>query len=139
MSRKSAAALTVVPFRPPPRLRPPADLTEAQAAIWRQVVDSLPAGRFHLTDRLLLVSYVQASARVVEAGEHLRRGAIRAGRPSPWFGVWERALRMQLSLARSLRLLPSARLDRTVAGRHARHDSSVQPWTFGTPRGKTDE
>jgi phage terminase small subunit len=139
MSRKSAAALTVVPFRPAPRLRPPDDLTEAERAIWRQITESLPPERFHASDTPLLRSYVVASARVVQAGERLRRGAVRAGKVSPWFGAWERALRLQLSLARSLRLLPSARLDRTVAGRHARRDSSAQPWTFGTPRGKTDE
>jgi hypothetical protein len=130
MSRKSAAA-NVVPLRQAPRLRPPDDLTADQREIWLRTVNSLPAAHFHATDGPLLRSYVQASARVLEAGQRLQRGAVRASKPSPWFGVWERAWRLQLALSRTLRLAPSARRDRTTAGADARADLRAPVWADG--------
>lgn len=58
--RTSAAALTVV--RPgdvisTPRPKPPADLTEEQAAEWRFIVDGLPADWFPPETHQLLAQY----------------------------------------------------------------------------------
>src|SRR5207244_12412944 len=127
MPKKSAAALSVIPL-PVPRLRPPADLTDAQAAIWREIVESLPAGAFRRVDSHLLRSFVECTVRVREAEQSLRLGVIHRGEVNPSFGIYERAVRLQMALARSLRIATSSRVDKVSAGANARRESSAQPW-----------
>ncbi len=137
MPRKSAAALSVVALRVP-RLRPPDDLTEAQAAIWRTVVESLPAEHFRRVDSHLLRSFVEVTARLREAEQSLRLGVVHGDAINPSLGVYERAVRLQMALARSLRIATSSRVDKVSAGANARRDSSAQPWRYDDLEGKTD-
>src|SRR5437879_1908651 len=137
MPKKSAAALSIIPLRVP-RLRPPADLPEAQAAIWRTVVESLPAEHFRRVDSHLLRSFVEVTARLREAEQSLRLGVVHGDAIHPSLGVYERAVRLQMALARSLRIATSSRVDKVSAGANARRDSSAQPWRYDDLEGKTD-
>jgi hypothetical protein len=59
---KSAEALvtpTVADLRGDARPEPPDDLTEEQAAVWRAVMDRLPADRFPREAHGLLAQYVR--------------------------------------------------------------------------------
>src|SRR5688500_14842040 len=60
---KSSAALTVVPLPGPQRPKPPTDLTGEEAAVWRGVVDGLPADWFPPESRPLLVDYCRHVCR----------------------------------------------------------------------------
>jgi hypothetical protein len=57
MPRKSAAALAVLPPEPLPAPEPPAELTEAQADIWRGIVRCRQPGYFDGACEALLVTY----------------------------------------------------------------------------------
>jgi hypothetical protein len=59
--RPSRVSLQVVPFRTEPEARrpdPPADLTDDQAAVWRDIVASLPADWVSRGNAPLMAGYV---------------------------------------------------------------------------------
>ena len=133
MSRKSTAALSVVPLRAP-RLRPPPDLTEAQAGIWLATVNSMPADCFRPIDAGLLRTFCEVTALVRQAEAKLRLGVVACGdQTNPWLRIFESNVRLQVTLARALRITVASRMDKTVAGRMARQapPQSGSPWDYG--------
>jgi hypothetical protein len=79
------------------------------------------------SDLPLLVSYVQATLLA-------RRAATALAKDISMIAIWEKATRMQATLATRLRLAPQARSDpKTIARGSANHnpsayDSMEKPW-----------
>lgn len=103
--RKSGAALSVVtPISALPRLKPPADLSEGEATLFRQIVAQASADHFTNTDVPLIVAYVQAIL--------LSRWAFKQmGEEAVAFSTWQQSARTMATLATKLRLCPHSRSD----------------------------
>jgi len=103
------------------RLKPPDSLSKAEAALFNEIVGSMPPDYFNHTDRLLLVRYVEAHAQAELAKRHLAKEGMvtKTGKPSPWITVQEKARRAVVALSIRLRLSPRSRLDRVKAGKLA--------------------
>jgi hypothetical protein len=101
--RRSSADLSVVAVHPAShRIQPPHDLTKDEAALFRELVASCSANHFVLSDRPLLIAYVQT----VLASRH----RAKASRRDPkLLAMWEKTVRMLAVLASRLKLAPSAR------------------------------
>jgi len=82
MPRKSAASLNVVPIEPN-RLRPPANLPQAERDLFAQLVAANAPAHFKLSDVPLLTQYVTAAVLADRAAEELRVAPVVGGRPSP--------------------------------------------------------
>jgi phage terminase small subunit len=137
MSRKSGAALSVVPLRSP-RLRPPADLAPAQRAIWLQTVNSVAADHFRPLDVALLRTFCEVTALLRRAEGKLRLGVVAGDQTNPWLRIFEANCRLQVTLGRALRITTHSRTDKTVAARTARQgppQDSAQPWNWEPPEG----
>ena len=88
----------------PPRLGPPPNLTEDEESLFVQITEACSPRHFVVSDLPLLVSYVQATL--------LSRHAIkRAANDVGALATWEKATRMQATLATRLRLAPQSRMD----------------------------
>jgi hypothetical protein len=109
--RKSAVALgTLRVDGEPARLDPPTHLNDGERALFVELVDACNPRHFVPSDLPLLVSYVQATL--------LSRHAIADAAKEPGaLAIWEKATRMQATLATRLRLSPQARLDPKTVGR----------------------
>src|SRR5882762_8062874 len=130
MSRPSAAALGVVPVNERNRLAPPAGMHPEAAEIWRELVKSVPIDHFHTSDGPILRSYVEVTARIAQAQANLRKQTItKAGRPSPWFLIYDRSVKTQATLALRLRLSPMSRKERKSTARSMRAVPSAGPWS----------
>jgi hypothetical protein len=100
----------------PQKLTPPADLQEAERAMFVELIDACDARHFRLSDLPLLTSYIQATL--------LARGTARD--PNN-IAVWEKAVRVQASLATRLRLSPQSRTDpKTIARQPEKR--GLLPW-----------
>jgi hypothetical protein len=88
----------------PPRLDPPSSLTDDEQSLFVQITQACSPRHFVPSDLPLLVSYVQATL--------LSRQAIKnAGKDTVALATWEKATRMQATLATRLRLAPQSRMD----------------------------
>jgi hypothetical protein len=137
MPRKSAAALSVVSpivdHRPPP----PDDMPEAQQDLWRTIVNRMPHDWFRAEHRELLRAYCQhvAIARLIarQIEAFAPKWLAEDGGLERFDGlakVLERAHRMILALARSMRITHQS-LDPKVMGVKARDDGGRDhppPW-----------
>src|SRR3974390_3224980 len=90
-----------------PRLQPPAYLTKRQATEFTEIVDAAAANHFAKSD----VPIVASLARV----NLLLRGLSKGGKD---FATYEKTIRLQVLLARSLRLTVQSRADRKTIGRN---------------------
>ena len=106
--RKSAAANLVVVNvdGKPPKLTPPATLNEDERALFIEIIDATDTRHFRPTDTPLLVSYVQATLLARSTAHDPHKVA-----------TWEKAVRVQVSLATRLRLSPQSRTDPKTIGR----------------------
>ncbi len=107
--RKSASALAAQPnvTGKQSRLTAPASLTTAERAMFAEMTASCSAEHFRRSDIPLMISYIEATLLARYAARDPERIAI-----------WEKAIKLQCSLATRLRLTPSARSDpKTVARR----------------------
>lgn len=118
--RKSSAELSVVPVRcdlqrPPP----PTNLTKAQAKIWREIVDTSPAGWFREGDTLLSL-FCQHTATAELINSMIDKTDFKTT-PLPQLnrllGIRCRETMLILSLATKMRLTPQARMHPRTAGR----------------------
>jgi hypothetical protein len=101
--RKSAAALSVLaPVADPYRIRPPAGLKPAAAALFEQFVMDAEDGHFSQTDVPLLASLCEA---IVLA----RMASAKLEKDPKWLPTWERTIRAQGMLSTKLRLTPQSR------------------------------
>jgi hypothetical protein len=100
----------------PSRLEPPANLRKAERALFSELVEATDPRHFRQTDLPLLISFVQATL--------LARSA--AHNPDK-VDIWEKAVRVQASLATRLRLSPQSRTDPKTIGRQQLH-VGPRPW-----------
>ena len=117
--RKSAAAeLATLPGvdGKPPRLKPPPHLNDDERLLFDELVGACDPRHFVESDLPLLASYVQATL--------IARDAAHA--PSK-IVLWEKAVRMQATLATRLRLSPQGRIDPKTVGRRQEFQGP-RPW-----------
>src|SRR5262245_52237933 len=103
----------------PPRLDPPSGLTDNERLLFVEIVEACPAQHFVASDVHLLVSFVQSTLLS-------RRAVTEAAKDPAALALWEKATRMQATLATRLRLAPQSRLDPKTLARH-------QPSPFPKP------
>jgi hypothetical protein len=110
MPRKSVASLSVVsPTGLPNRLRPPANLSAAERTAFQDIVGACEPNHFRSSDTALLCRYAEACVLAERAAQELRKGAVTAGKVSPWLVVQEKCVRSIVALSMRLRLSPQAR------------------------------
>jgi phage terminase small subunit len=111
MPRQSAASLHFSGVTRTERLQPPADLQPSERMIFLDIVNACKADHFRPSDAPLLCSYVRAILLEREAAEHLATQGIVSvdNKPSAWLAVLAQANKSMLSLARALKLTPTAR------------------------------
>jgi len=115
--RKSAATLVALNVNgEQPRLTAPSSLNTDERALFGELVDACDASHFRESDLPLLISYIQATL--------ISRGA--AHDPDR-IALWEKATRMQATLATRLRLSPQSRIDPKTLGRQQPHPGP-RPW-----------
>ena len=119
--RKSITNLTTLQVDgSPPRLEPPGYLTKPERSLFIELVAACSPRHFVLSDVPLIVSFVQSTL--------LSRNALKsADKDAAALTTWERATRLQATLATRLRLAPQARLDPKTVGRFQPRSGRV-PW-----------
>jgi hypothetical protein len=136
--RKSSVELSTVVVdagRQMPSL-PPDELTDAQAAVWRDVIGSLPGGWLTLAAHPILVAFCRhvCRARLLEQQiARLEREWMTADggleRLDRLLAVAERETRAITACARALRLTPQAQMHPRSAGRAVSNmPSGPRPW-----------
>jgi len=120
--RKSSDELAVINVNgDPPRLDPPPTLTDPERALFVELVQACSPKHFVPSDLPLVVSYVQATL--------LSRRAVTSAATAPaMLALWEKATRMQATLATRLRLSPQARTDPKTIGRQMPQRIGPPPW-----------
>jgi hypothetical protein len=105
------------------RLAPPSWLSRDEKKLFSEIVGSTRARHFTPSDEPLLCSYVQATMLV-------RRAIKKAGRDRAALVTWERATKIQGTLATKLRLAPQSRLDRksVSVGLPSMPVGPLRPW-----------
>jgi hypothetical protein len=120
--RKSGDELVAINVNgDPPRLDPPSSLTDPERALFAEIVEACSPKHFVPSDLPLLVSYVQATLLSRQAATNAATGAA-------MLALWEKATRMQATLATRLRLSPQARTDPKTIGRHMPQGTGPPPW-----------
>jgi terminase small subunit-like protein len=118
MPRRSAASLDVAaPSFGEKRIAPRRGAPAEVAAVFKELVTSVPANHFRPADRDLLEQFAQAVVLARQAYVELEEaGPVINGRASPWLTALEKAHRSTAALSVRLRLGPQTRLDpKTVA------------------------
>lgn len=105
----------------PSRIVAPSTVRGHARVLWNELVDSCAADHFRPSDIPILQSYISATliARAAATGK------------TKDFAVFEKAARLQKSLATSLRLAPSTRSDpKTIARQNPQRgqQQSLEPW-----------
>jgi hypothetical protein len=138
--RISAAALSVVAdIQHMPRPEPPAELSDEEAAVWKEISQSLPADWIKTYAKHLFVELV---AHVIEA-RHIRQW-MRAAKEDPDLGVatYDRLLKMHeresraiASLSVKLRLSPSSEYRKETK----KDTIGDRAWSIRNPRRSGDK
>ena len=133
--KKSAASLAVVQVLPGQRPEPPAELTEAQASVWRAVVQTKPADWFTDDTFPLLAAYcrhVVAARALSEAVDRFDMSLLADEEHIKHYdkllAMRERETRAVLALARSMRLTQQSRYDAKRASTAATQTQARKPW-----------
>ncbi len=127
--RKSGAALSVAPVAPWARLEPPATLTEAQAALWREVVATKPSEWFAADSAPVLEAYCQAVDSYRRTAAALQ--ALDPSDPKPYIEMSKLAKSQQTAvkmLATSLRLTPQSRFSSATSATANKRVAAAKPW-----------
>jgi hypothetical protein len=106
MPRRSAASnsFAVIPGSPPPRLRPPSELTTIERRIFTDIVNHVKPTHFQPSDMPLLVAYVRSIAL-----ERSSAKALATGKDKGALSRWSQATKTMYALSLRLRLSPQAR------------------------------
>lgn len=118
------------------RVQPPADLPDAERAVFVMITESVDPAHFHVTDMPLLTQYASAAVLARTAADKITaEGAVLPdGKVSGWVGVFEKSSRACVALAARLRLAPQSRYDRLVAGSNTRPQPGTRkPWETDPP------
>src|SRR5262245_50397379 len=128
MSRISRDVLRILPVEPDrERIQPPSNLSETEAAMFRQVVASCPVDQFSPADVYLLSSFARITLQVDKAFDDLNRARPKE-RPQR-IKMLDQLVKAQSSLAVRLRLSTSSRGDARKLGRqHATMRTHPPPW-----------
>ena len=122
MPRTSAAELATPRINADERrLEPPPYLDKAGRSLFLEIVAACAPNHFLPSDLPLLTSYVQATLLS-------RHAAKDASSDSGALTTWEKATRMQATLATRLRLAPQARMDPKSVTRNAPKPWLRRPW-----------
>jgi hypothetical protein len=134
--RKSSAALSTVVIdagRQMPAL-PPAELTDAKAVVWRDVIGSLPGGWLTQAAHPILVAFCRHVCRARMLERQIARlepewTSLDSGleRLDRLLAVAERETRAITACARALRLTPQAQMHPRSAG-HGNMPRGPRPW-----------
>jgi hypothetical protein len=114
--RSSSASLAILPSEAL-RLPPPSSLNDAERTLFNEIVGACDSAHFRVSDLPLVVSFVQ-STLISRAAAH----------DPDKIALWEKATRMQATLATRLRLSPQSRTDPKTTGRRA-----AARWTGPAP------
>lgn len=112
--RKSVEGLYVDDGTVP--IKTPSGLIASEKKLFNTMIASVGFNHFTPSDVPLIVSYVQATLM-----------AQRAAKSPLQIGLFERAVKAQILLARSLRLTPRARIDARAAARKTPEPPDL-PW-----------
>ncbi len=105
----------------PPRLDPPPDLADDERSLFLEIVGTCSPKHFVPSDLPLLISFVQATL--------LSRQAVSKAADDPKaLALWEKATRMQATLATRLRLAPQSRFDGKATARRQPPYLGPLPW-----------
>jgi hypothetical protein len=115
--RKSPEQQAIVVDGTPPRLTAPAGLTEAEQTLFTTLVNACDPRHFIEGDSPILVSFVQATLMVRTLAGDANR-----------INEWDKVVRAQMALARSLRLTVHTRLDPETVARASSFDDGRRPW-----------
>ena len=134
MPRKSANQLAMegitssAPWAEHERPPPPADMPEAAAIVWREVVSSMKARHFLKEAHQLLARYCHAMAECARLESELAR----VGVGLPGYDRLSQRLNSTaataLSYARALRLTPKSNLESRAGGRDPHRTIGPKPW-----------
>lgn len=133
MPRKSSAALSIVPPSPADgRLGVPDGLTEGEAVLWREVVDSKPADWFGEDSAPLLKEYVRAALmcdtldgklRTALTGEDTDVELVKT-----LLDMRDKESKRATSIATKLRLTQQSRYTPQAAGTAGKKAGGKRPW-----------
>jgi hypothetical protein len=115
--RKSPEQQSIVVDGTPPRLSAPPGLSKAERTLFTTLANACDPRHFVEADLPILVSFVQATLMV-------RKLANDANKISEW----DKVVRAQMALARSLRLTVHTRLDPETVARASNFDDGHRPW-----------
>lgn len=121
--RGRKSSFSVVPISvdgAPARLKPPPSLSSAERAAFIELIAACSPKHFVEADIPLLVSFVQATLIS-------RALAAQALNDASVIPAWEKAVRVQATLATRLRLSPQSRTDPQTIARQQR-SVAPQPW-----------
>lgn len=132
--RKSSASLSVVATGVPQRMEPQSDLTESQAQLWRDVVNTKPVDWFAPDSAPLLAEYVRGVdmcnrlALLIEAAT----AGGEVGEVKALLDMRDKESRRVTSLATKMRLSQQSRYTDKAAGTADRKAGKDRPWQFGS-------
>jgi len=135
--RKSAAELVLVPTAEQRIAPAPAELSDAQAQVWRDVVASMPENWLHRAAYPILIAYCRhvGRARLLESlvGQFQPEWARVEGgveRLNKLLAAAERETKAVVACARALRLTPQSTIQPRTAGRllNAQPACGQRPW-----------
>jgi hypothetical protein len=119
-------------------LSPPPELSDAQAALWRDVVGSHPGNHFTRASIPILVAYCRHTCRDRLLEMQIARFEVEwmdieggLERLNLLYAMSERETRAAIACGRSLRLTPSSQMQAKTVGRALANmpSSSKRPWT----------
>jgi hypothetical protein len=116
---RRSAALVALPNVSglPTRLTMPRGLTRPERSLFTKLIATCASRHFVESDAPLLISYVQATLL-----------ARRSAHNPKTIDTWERAIRLQATLATRLRLAPQARTDPKTVARGIVPRPAIEPW-----------
>jgi hypothetical protein len=134
--RKSAAELSIAPPTGiPNRPDPPEAFTEAQAALWADIVAEKPAGWFDAATVPLLASYCRGvvfvqelAAEIAALGKKCLRHPDKLRRLEKLNNLLDKQEKRLVTLATKLRLAQQSRYDKAAAYTAARDAAKPKLW-----------
>ena len=130
MSRQSAEALTLVPVTPWSGHPVPADLTEAESVLWREVIDSKPREWFGVDSLPVLKEFVRACA-ACDVLAPLVEKALASGKSKDMrdlMDIRNKEANRAAALATKLRLTQQSRYTPQASATANRKASGRKPW-----------
>lgn len=133
MARKSTASLTVLPVQPLAHITVPNGLSAAEAALWREVVDSKPAEWFGPDSAPLLVEYVRAKITCDQLDELVKKalGADDSQATEAALRARDREAKRLAMLGTKLRLTQQSRYTPQAAATANKRAGMRRPWESG--------